>query len=163
MRKTYVFFATNLPSLLLISAIAASSPFSLKNFAASLHKVMHSSLIALSAIPPATSATLARTTPANTATFLIASPFPSPVHPACSRRPFPCLYRNPVVPSDHLLEFHRQVKGFIRARAQPANRFLIRREKKIENRIAPPHLPGWCCGRLERITNRRDRTTLYFH
>src|SRR5512134_2968525 len=138
MRKTYVFFATNLPSLLLISAIAASSPFSLKNFAASLHKVMHSSLIALSAIPPATSATLARTTPANTATFLIASPFPSPVHPACSRRPFPCLHRNPVVPSDHLLESHRQVKGFIRARAQPANRFFLfegRRRSRTASRL----------------------------
>jgi len=30
-----------------------------------------------------------------------------------------------------------------------ANRFLVLWDKKIENGIAPPQFPGWCCDRLE--------------
>jgi len=32
-----------------------------------------------------------------------------------------------------------------------ANRILVRWEKKIENRIAPPGTSGWCCDRLEEL------------
>ena len=84
-------FVTNLPSLLLISAIAASSPFSLMNFAASLHRATHSSFTALCAITLAAMTTLAITTNAITATFLIASPFLHLVDPRCSLPPFPFL------------------------------------------------------------------------
>jgi len=41
------------------------------------------------------------------------------------------------------------MKGFVRARAQTAKRFPVLWEKKIENGIAPPRLPGWNCDRLK--------------
>jgi hypothetical protein len=41
------------------------------------------------------------------------------------------------------------MKNSFRARAQTANHFPVRWEKKIESGIAPPQLPGWCCDRLE--------------
>jgi hypothetical protein len=43
---------------------------------------------------------------------------------------------------DHFLSIHRPMKGFVRARAQTANHFPVRWEKKIESGIAPPQLPG---------------------
>jgi hypothetical protein len=49
---------------------------------------------------------------------------------------------NPSHRPDHPLSINRRPYGFTRAQAQRANRFLIRREKKIESGIAPPQMPG---------------------
>jgi len=58
---------------------------------------------------------------------------------------------DPIVPSNHLLSIGGQTKGFFRSRARLPIRFPVRLEKMIENRIAPPQLPGWCCDCLERL------------
>jgi hypothetical protein len=77
-------------------------PFSVINWAASLHFAMHSSFVALSARALATRTTLAITANAITATFLIASPFPSPLPPASHfLRSLLALY--PAFPFGHLL------------------------------------------------------------
>ena len=114
----------------------------------------------LCAITLAARATPAITTNAITATFLIASPFPSPLPPASHfLRSLLALY--PAVPSDHLLSIDGQTKGFFRRRAQLANRFPVRWEKKIESRIAPPLMPGWCCDCLEeKISMLNDESIL---
>src|SRR5512135_1443389 len=83
--------------------MAASTPFSLMNFAASLHKVTHSSFIPLSAIALEARTTLTNITNAITATFLIASPFLLPVHTVWSHHLSPRMHRIPVVPHDRLL------------------------------------------------------------
>jgi hypothetical protein len=41
------------------------------------------------------------------------------------------------------------MKGFFGSRGWLVNRFLVRWDKKIEIRIAPPKLPGWWCVHLE--------------
>jgi hypothetical protein len=43
------------------------------------------------------------------------------------------------------------MKGFFRRQARLANSFFVQWEKKIENRIAPPQLPGWNFDRLEEL------------
>ena len=115
MRKTYVFFVTNFPSLLLISAIPASSPLLVDEYRRAL--AHGDALILYRALRhyACGKTTLAITTNAITATFLIASPFPSQLPPA-SHFLRSLLALNPAVPPDHLLSIDRPIKGFVRTR-----------------------------------------------
>jgi len=85
-------------------------PFSVINWAASLHFAIHSSFVALSARALATRTTLTITTNASTTAFLIAFLIASPFPTGSLRMLFPSASlhnRNPVVPSDHLLTIDR--------------------------------------------------------